>query len=155
MEAGDTLTVALADAPAGRLTGALPTVLAEALTLLDGGGRKALEAIGEVKADDHDPVRKQQAKAMVGDLTKIAQRMLANADHDVTWIERDDRARRAVVIAPLSVASTLNIHLFNERTVVATSATLALGGEFDTVARSLGLPVATPSAATAAPASPA
>jgi ATP-dependent DNA helicase DinG len=141
MEAGDTLTVALADAPAGRLTGALPTTLAEALTLLDGGGRKAIEAIGEVKTDDHDPVRKQQAKTMVSDITKIAQRMLANADHDVTWLERDDRGRRAVVIAPLSVAGTLNVHLFTERTVVATSATLALGGQFDTVARSLGLPV--------------
>ncbi|GAA2628547.1 ATP-dependent DNA helicase [Dactylosporangium fulvum] len=142
MEAGDTLTVALADAPAGRLTGALPTVLGEALTLLDAGGRKALDGIGEVKSDDHDPVRKQQAKAMVSDLTKIAQRMIANAEHDVIWIERDDRGRRAVVIAPLSVAGTLNIHLFHERTVVATSATLALGGQFDTLARSLGLPVA-------------
>lgn len=154
MEAGDALTVALADAPPGRLTGALPTPLAEALTLLDAGGRKALDAIGDVKADDSDPVRKQQAKTMISDLTKIAQRMLANADHDVTWIERDDRGRRAVVIAPLSVAGTLNIHLFHERTVVATSATLALGGQFDTVARSLGLPVAPP-ASPAAPGSPA
>ncbi|MFB9182123.1 ATP-dependent DNA helicase [Dactylosporangium sucinum] len=154
MEAGDALTVALADAPAGRITGALPTPLAEALTLLDAGGRKALDAIGEVKADDADPVRKQQAKTMITDLTKVAQRMLANADHDVTWIERDDRGRRAVVIAPLSVAGTLNVHLFHERTVVATSATLALGGQFDTVARSLGLPVAPP-ASPAAPGSPA
>jgi ATP-dependent DNA helicase DinG len=154
MEAGDTLTVALADAPAGRLTGALPTVLAEALTLLDAGGRKALEAIGDVKSDDHDPVRKQQAKTMIADLAKIAQRIVANAEHDVTWIERDDRGRRAVVIAPLSVAGTLATHLFSERTVVATSATLALGGQFDTVARSLGLPVTgePPSAPAATPA---
>src|SRR5262249_25611156 len=41
-------------------------------------------------------------------------------------------------------AGTLATHLFTERTVVATSATLALGGKFDTVARSLGLS-ATPS----------
>ena len=155
MEAGDTLTVALADAPAGRITGGLPTALGEALTLLDGGGRKALDAIGEVKADDADPVRKQQAKTMVGDLTKIAQRILSGAEHDVTWIERDDRGRRAVVVAPLSVAGTLSSHLFHERTVVATSATLALGGQFDTVARSLGLPVTTPSPALATGASPA
>ena len=33
-------------------------------------------------------------------------------------------------------------HLYEDRTVVATSATLALGGHFDTVARSLGLPAA-------------
>jgi ATP-dependent DNA helicase DinG len=144
MEAGDVLTVALAELPAGRVPngGALPTALAEALTLLDAGGRKAVEAIGEVRSDDADPVRKQQARTMIADLTKIAQRMVANAEHDVTWIERDERGRRAVVIAPLSVAGTLSTHLFSERTVVATSATLALGGQFDTVARSLGLPVA-------------
>jgi ATP-dependent DNA helicase DinG len=155
MEAGDTLTVALADAPAGRVTDGLPAALGEALTLLDAGGRKAVEAIGEVRADDADPVRKTQAKTMVGDLTKIAQRILSGADHDVVWIERDDRGRRAVVVAPLSVAGTLNTHLFHERTVVATSATLALGGQFDTVARSLGLPVTTPSPALATGASPA
>ncbi|WP_432994999.1 ATP-dependent DNA helicase [Dactylosporangium sp. CA-233914] len=142
MEAGDVLTVALAEVPAGRVVGELPTVLAEALTLLDGGGRQAVEAIGEVRADDADPVRKQQAKTMITDLVKIAQRMLANAEHDVTWVERDERGRRAVVIAPLTVAGTLADHLFSERTVVATSATLALGGQFETVARSLGLPVA-------------
>ncbi|GAA1559426.1 ATP-dependent DNA helicase [Dactylosporangium maewongense] len=154
MEAGDTLTVALADAPAGRITDGLPTTLGEALTLLDGGGRKAIDAIGEVKADDADPVRKQQAKTMVADLTKIAQRILSDAEHDVTWIERDDRGRRAVVVAPLSVAGTLNTHLFHERTVVATSATLALGGQFDTVARSLGLPVTAPAPVPAQPSSP-
>ncbi|GAA4246988.1 ATP-dependent DNA helicase [Dactylosporangium darangshiense] len=142
MEAGDVLTVALAEVPAGRVVGALPDVLLEALTLLDGGGRKTVEAIGEVRADDADPVRKQQARTMVADLTKIAQRMIANAEHDVTWVERDERGRRAVVIAPLSVAGTLSTHLFSERTVVATSATLALGGQFETVARALGLPVA-------------
>lgn len=141
MEAGDLLTVALAEVPAGRVVGALPTVLGEALTLLDAGGRKALDAIGEVRADDSDPVRKQQAKTMIGDLVKVAQRMIANVEHDVTWVERDERGRRAVVIAPLSVAGTLSSHLFSERTVVATSATLALGGQFDTVARSLGLPI--------------
>ncbi|MER7002127.1 ATP-dependent DNA helicase [Dactylosporangium sp. NPDC000555] len=140
MEAGDVLTVALAEMPAGRVVGALPDVLAEALTLLDAGGRKTIETIGEVRADDADPVRKQQARTMVADLTKIAQRMIANAEHDVAWIERDDRGRRAVVIAPLSVAGTLSTNLFSERTVVATSATLALGGQFDSVARSLGLP---------------
>src|SRR5262245_66384702 len=80
--------------------------------------------------------------------------MFANAEHDVTWVERDERGRRAVVIAPLSVAGTLSSHLFSERTVVATSATLALGGQFDTVARSLGLPVAVerPTGATGTPA---
>src|SRR5690606_40537638 len=33
-------------------------------------------------------------------------------------------------------------HLYRDRVVVATSATLALGGAFDTIARTLGLPAA-------------
>jgi len=43
------------------------------------------------------------------------------------------------VVAPLSVAGILGALLFEERTVVATSATLALGGAFETIARALGI----------------
>jgi len=70
--------------------------------------------------------------------------MLADSAFDVMWVERDDR-RRAVVVAPLSVAPTLRTNLYEGRTVVATSATLALGGNFDTIARALGLPRSPPS----------
>ncbi|MEU4336831.1 ATP-dependent DNA helicase [Micromonospora lupini] len=138
--AGDALAVGLAEAPAGRLTAGLPSPLREACTLLDAATRTALDAIGEVKSDDPDPVRKQQAKAALDDLSTTAQRLLEEADHDVAWVEKNDSgSRRALVVAPLSVAGTLATHLYDERTVVATSATLALGGRFDTVARALGL----------------
>lgn len=148
--AGDALAVGLAEAPAGRLTTGLPTPLREACTLLDAATRAALDAIGEVKADDPDPVRKQQAKAVLDELSGTAQRLLEEADHDVAWVERNDTTgRRALVVAPLSVAGTLATHLYEERTVVATSATLTLGGRFDTVARGLGLEV--PAATTEAP----
>ncbi|MGC4769315.1 ATP-dependent DNA helicase [Micromonospora sp. DT44] len=138
--AGDALAVGLAEAPAGRLTAGLPTPLREACTLLDAATRAALDAIGDIKSDDPDPVRKQQAKAAMDDLSTTAQRLLEEADHDVAWVEKNDSGnRRALVVAPLSVAGTLAAHLYDERTVVATSATLALGGRFDTVARALGL----------------
>ncbi|SCL14202.1 ATP-dependent DNA helicase DinG [Micromonospora rhizosphaerae] len=153
-EAGDALAVGLAEAPAGRITGGLPSPLREACTLLDAATRAALEAIGDVKADDPDPVRKQQAKAVLDELSTTAQRLLEEADHDVAWVEKPDNgSRRALVVAPLSVAGTLATHLYDERTVVATSATLSLGGRFDTVARALGLdapPPAPPSPAAAA-----
>jgi ATP-dependent DNA helicase DinG len=152
-EAADALTVGLGDAPTGRLTGGLPPQLAQAVLLLDSATRAALEAIGDVKADDPDPVRKQQAKATLDDLSTTAQRLLDESDHDVAWIEKSDlgSGRRALVVAPLSVAGTLKNNLYEERTVVATSATLTLGGRFDTVARSLGLPApAVPEPRTAA-----
>jgi ATP-dependent DNA helicase DinG len=152
-EAADALTVGLGEAPTGRLTGGLPPLLAQGVLLLDSATRAALGAIGDVKADDPDPVRKQQAKATLDDLSTTAQRLLDESAHDVAWIEKSDlgSGRRALVVAPLSVAGTLKNNLYEDRTVVATSATLTLGGRFDTVARSLGLPApAVPEPRTAA-----
>ncbi|MDG4768257.1 ATP-dependent DNA helicase [Solwaraspora sp. WMMD406] len=146
-EAGDALAVGLAEAPAGRITGGLPAALHEACTLLDAATHRALDTIGDIKADDPDPVRKQQAKAVLDELSTTAQRLLEQDEHDVAWVEKPDgpgAGRRALVVAPLSVAGTLANHLYEERTVVATSATLTLGGRFDTVARSLGLDAAPP-----------
>ncbi|WP_375736870.1 ATP-dependent DNA helicase [Polymorphospora lycopeni] len=142
VEAGDALAVGLAEVPAGRLTAGLPPPLREACTLLDSATRSALDRIGDVKSDDPDPVRKQQSKSVLDELSKTTQRLLEEADHDVAWVEKPEGAqsgRRALVVAPLSVAGTLAVNLYDERTVVATSATLTLGGRFDTIARALGL----------------
>jgi ATP-dependent DNA helicase DinG len=138
IEAGDAMAVGLSEALPGRITDGLPAGVVQALTLLDGVTRRALEVIGEIKIDDPDPIKKQQAKAIMTDLSTTAQRLLEESAFDVAWIDRDDR-RRAITVAPLSVAGTLADHLYGERTVIATSATLALGGKFDTIARSLGL----------------
>jgi ATP-dependent DNA helicase DinG len=141
-EAADALTVGLGDAPAGRITTGLPPMLAQAVILIDQATRQALSAVGEIKTDDPDPVRKQQAKAILDEISETARRLLEESDFDVAWVEKPDvgSGRRALVVAPLSVAGTLANNLYDERTVVATSATLTLGGRFDTVARSLGLP---------------
>ncbi|MFB9358588.1 ATP-dependent DNA helicase [Actinoplanes nipponensis] len=145
-EAADALTVGLADLPAGRLTTGLPPLLHQAVRLIESATRAGLDAIGDVKNDDPDPVRKQQAKAALDDISTTAQRLLEANDYDVAWVEKSDlgNGRRALVVAPLSVAGTLATSLYDERTVVATSATLTLGGRFDTVARSLGLPAPAP-----------
>ncbi|MGH3734515.1 MAG: ATP-dependent DNA helicase [Micromonosporaceae bacterium] len=150
-EAAGSLTVALADAPVGRLLD-LPTPVVEALTLLEAASRAAAAGIGEVKADDADAVRRQQAKVTLDELTEVAQRLLAFSPHDVVWTEGDRRGgiwgasggapavgASSLVVAPLSVAGLLGFHLYDERTVIATSATLALGGKFEAIARSLGL----------------
>jgi ATP-dependent DNA helicase DinG len=146
-ESADMLAVGLADAVPGRITTGLTPALREALTMLDAAARRGYDSIGDGRGegrtdgrtDETDPVRKQQAKTGLAELSETAQRLLAEADHDVAWIEKDERGRRAIVVAPLSVAGTLATYLYPDRTVVATSATLTLGGRFDTVARSLGL----------------
>lgn len=138
LEGADALTVGLAEVPPGRLTNGLPQALQEACVLLDSATRGALTAIGEVKQDDPDPVRKQQAKSLLTDVSTTVQRLLDDSVHDVAWAEQEPR--RALVVAPLSVAGLLNERLYEDRTVVATSATLALGGKFDTIAKSLGQP---------------
>ncbi|MPZ28211.1 MAG: ATP-dependent DNA helicase [Micromonosporaceae bacterium] len=149
-EAGDALTVGLGQTAAGRLVGPLPGPLQEACTLLDAATRAALSGIGEVKADDPDGVTKQPARAVLEELSVTAQRLVSADDADVAWVERPERldrpggGRPALVVAPLSVAGTLADHLYRERVVVATSATLALGGAFDTIARTLGLAPAGP-----------
>ena len=145
VEAGDALAVELSQTPAGRLAGSLPPALHAACTLLDAATRAALKAIGEVKADDPDGVRKQPARAVLDELSATAQRLVAADASDVAWVERPEWSgggRSALVVAPLSVAGTLAAHLYRDRTVVATSATLVLGGAFDTVARGLGLTAA-------------
>src|SRR5215475_8314256 len=113
-EAGDALAIGLAAVDAGRVTAGLPAPLREAMTLLDAATRRALEEVGEVKLDDPDPVRKQQARAALDELSTTAQRLLGESDHDVAWIEIGDR-RRAILVAPLSVAGTLATHLFDDQ----------------------------------------
>ncbi len=140
--AADELTVCLSDLPAERLVNGLPERLRLAVATLESATRAGLSSIGEIKSDDSDPVGKQQAKAVLDELSTTSQRLLEENKFDVAWIEKSDfgSGRRALVVAPLSVAGTLAESLYTDRTVVVTSATLTLGGKFDTVARSLGLP---------------
>lgn len=59
---------------------------------------------------------------------------------DVVWLERSERYGDTVAVAPLSVAGLLHDRLFGEQTVVLTSATLTIGGNFEAMAASWGLP---------------
>ncbi|TKW70671.1 MAG: ATP-dependent DNA helicase, partial [Staphylococcus hominis] len=59
---------------------------------------------------------------------------------DVVWLTRSERYGDSVSVAPLSVAGLLHERLFGEKTVVLTSATLTVGGNFNAMAASWGLP---------------
>lgn len=57
-------------------------------------------------------------------------------EDDVVWVSDD----QTYYVAPLSVRDILHDALFTERTTVLTSATLVLGGRFDAMAQSWGIP---------------
>jgi ATP-dependent DNA helicase DinG len=120
----------------------LPEPLYDALFLIDSSARAALDALGgEIGPDEADGVKRNQAKQSLTGLVDTVERLLEQASHDVAWLAQDDRRPPSLHVAPLSVSAALGSGLFRDRVVVAASATLALGGRFDTVARSLGLDV--------------
>src|SRR6266568_4584648 len=71
-------------------------------------------------------------------------RSVPTARRDVVWMDRplieDSRHPTTLRVAPLDVGGLLSERLFGRRTVVLTSATLALGGSFEPLARQWGLP---------------
>jgi ATP-dependent DNA helicase DinG len=77
----------------------------------------------------------------VQEIFKTAERMAAHLESDVLWIAERDRSRGGnfACVAPLQVWGPLRDKLLSEKTVVFTSATLMLGGDFGSVATSIGL----------------
>ena len=82
----------------------------------------------------------QQAKAAVQEVFATAERMAADLDSDVLWLaEGTERMPPRLCVAPLQVWGPMRDKLLAEKTVVFTSATLMLGGDFSAVATSVGL----------------
>ncbi|MFB7555848.1 ATP-dependent DNA helicase [Streptomyces brevispora] len=119
----------------------LPEDLGYALTALRDAARTVISALGSTRdksVQDEDAVRKQ-ALAAVETIHGVAERITQGSEYDVVWYERHDRFGASVRVAPLSVSGLLREKLFTDRSVVLTSATLKLGGDFNGVGASLGL----------------
>lgn len=136
-EAGDFLGQVLEPLAEGRLLG-IPDSLALALQRVLATGGAVQEELKPQKGQDNDGPR-QVARAAVDEIVENAARILEERELDVVWISRDPRRGPVLRVAPMSVAMLLRDKIFGERTVVMTSATLELGGSFDTVAGQLGL----------------
>lgn len=111
-----------------------------ALTQIRDSARQIINDIGG-KTEDADAGR-QMAKARCQEIFELAERFCDPGKNDVIWLSRStfrEKETTNLVVAPLSVAGTMRNGIFEESTVVATSATLSLGGNFDAVAASLGL----------------
>lgn len=119
----------------------VPEDLGYALMALRDAARTVITALGGTRdksVQDEDAVRKQ-AMASVESIHSVAERITQGSEYDVVWYERHDRFGASVRVAPLSVSGLLREKLFADRSVVLTSATLKLGGDFNGVGASLGL----------------
>lgn len=136
-DAGDVLRVAIQEAAPGRVD-TLPQELSDALVLVRDAARAC--ASGFPKAGEDADAGLQQAKSGVQEIFQIAERMAANAERDVLWVaDGGERVPPRLAIAPLQVWGQMRDKLLTDKTVVFTSATLKLGGDFDGVAATLGL----------------
>jgi ATP-dependent DNA helicase DinG len=157
-EAGNALTPLLATLPGGRMDHLDQGLAATLAALRDAAVACAAQVrkIAAMKDDDADPAEvtaAQTALVSLEEISVVADRMITTFDHpiaereEVAWLERpedwSDSTRPASLhVAPLEVGEVLAEHLFADKTVVLTSATLTLGGSFTPLARQWGLDAA-------------
>ena len=139
-DAGEALRDAVTTATPGRFE-VLPEQLGDALQLVRDAARACVSAFPKEKPGEGegDPGR-QQAKGSVQDVFAVAERMAADLESDVLWLsEGGERSAPRLCVAPLQVWGQMRSKLLTDKTVVMTSATLMLGGDFSSVATSVGL----------------
>lgn len=143
-----TFTSAIFDAHPGRID-VLDEETASYLTVLRDAAQAARTAVDTARNDPKTTSARAEAATALSDVTDTASRILdsfvpAISDRtDVVWLDHIDDTRagkRAVLrVAPLSVAGLLRSRLFGQSTTVLTSATLTIGGSFDSMASAWGL----------------
>ncbi|MEQ6900305.1 ATP-dependent DNA helicase [Nocardioides sp. YIM 152588] len=137
-DAGDALRDAMAEASPGRFE-RVPEDLADALVLVRDAARACVSAFPKQKDGEADAAF-TQAKGAVQELFATAERMAAGSEADVLWLtEGTDRMPPRLCVAPLQVWGPMRDKLLADKTVVMTSATLMLGGDFSSVATGVGL----------------
>ncbi len=138
-DAGDALGAAIAECQPGRFD-EVPEMLADALALVRDAARACLSAYPkEVDSAEPDAGR-TQARGSVQEVFVTAERMAARSELDVLWLsEGGDRIPPRLCVAPLEVWGPMRDKLLTDKTVVMTSATLMLGGDFNAIATSVGL----------------
>ncbi|HET8640291.1 MAG TPA: ATP-dependent DNA helicase, partial [Pseudonocardiaceae bacterium] len=146
-EAADGLAMVLAGAPVGRWE-RLGEAVGTTLTAVRDAAWTCRTALGPNRREETDQATQRKlALALLEDVHDTAVRVLAAfaesdpaSRREVVWLADEERRGLVVRVAPLSVAGLLRERLFGQSTVVLTSATLALGGAFDALARQWGLP---------------
>ncbi|WP_431836908.1 ATP-dependent DNA helicase [Cellulomonas sp. Y8] len=145
--AATALGAALIHLPEGRFTQGLPEGTRQAVAMVRDAARGLLSALRPEKpaAGEAAPADSglKIATSSVLALFEVAERMAAEADdqrYTVLWCSRAERdGATRLYAAPLAVNGLIRTHLLSGRASVLTSATLSLGGEFRSMARSIGL----------------
>ncbi len=137
LAAAEELRLVLDSQVAQRFT-QLPEGLLRILGQLLNAARVVQSGVKPEKGDPPDGAR-QVARAEVDDLFTVTERLVGESEFDVVWLSSSEQRGFALNVAPLSVAGLLRERLYENRTVVLTSATLELGGSFTAVAGSVGL----------------
>jgi ATP-dependent DNA helicase DinG len=120
-------------------TGLLPELPGDARVLLEALQRTAETAAGELGGEQDEESRDHRAKAALRELADAAAALLAAGPHEALHVERSAPAAPGRLrVSPLQVDGRLADRLLSATPVVATSATLAVDGGFDHVARQLG-----------------
>lgn len=144
-----TLSSAMHDLEPGRID-LLDEELATYLTALRDSADKVRLSIDTSPTDPSAAAARSEATTALSDLSDTASRIIdsfvpAIPDrYDVVWLDRDESrgtTRSILRVAPLAVSGLLRTRLFGEVTAVLTSATLTIGGRFDSMARNWGLSV--------------
>ncbi|WP_063044709.1 ATP-dependent DNA helicase [Nocardia pseudovaccinii] len=153
-EAAEAWHAVLDELPAARWD-ALPDGIAPVLALVRDAAWNARTALAPqggttAQGDPESAAARTQALAAIDEVHDSAVRALTAFDesdpakrHDVIWLAADEIrgvTRRTLRMAPLSVGGLLRSRLFGTATVVLTSATLQIGGSFDGLAITWGLP---------------
>ena len=143
-----TFSSALYDAEPGRKD-VLDEEMSTYLTVLRDSADKLRSSIDTSPNDPKAAAARNEAVTALNDVSDTASRILTSYGpaipdrSDVVWLDHEENragVRRAVLrVAPLSVANLLRNRLFEQGTVVLTSATLTIGGNFDAMARAWGL----------------
>ena len=139
---------ALGDERIGLLRSGPSEALAAAIELVRSGAREALSAVTKLTkesggAKDAGAGAKMAAAALT-EIVDVCEELQADVGRYVVWLapadgDYDAVTPERVLTAPLNVAGVISERLLTGKPAVFTSATLALGGGFDAVARHLGL----------------
>ena len=92
----------------------------------------------ELEADDAELARRERARAGLTAVAEAAREIGTPTVSSAVYATGDGATTR-LRVSPLSVGGALGARLFGETTVIATSATLTLGGSFRHAAGQLGL----------------